>query len=325
VEDLMRINRLALGAVLGILVAAGPASAQQWPEKPVRLLVPFAPGGGTDIQARLLTGALQRATGQTFIVDNRTGANGLIATQIVVDAPADGYTVLFTSGSISAVTTLYAKRMKFNPLTDLASVTWLSSTPLVLSLHPSVPAKSVKELVGLARRSGNMNAGGNTVGSTAHLSAEMLNQMAGLKSQVINYRGGGPATIALISGETDYIFATAPSIIPHLRSGKAKAIAVSTPKRSVFFPDLPTMNSTYPGFETDNWYAVFLPKNTPKPIVDRLSAELRKAQATDEVKKFMVQEALESVSSTPEELTAMFKRDVEKYAKVIAAANIHAD
>lgn len=321
----MRIERLIPTCVAAIALSGLPAIAQQWPEKPVRLLVPFAPGGGTDVQARLLTAALQKSTGQSFIVDNRTGANGLIATQLAVDAPADGHTVLFTSGSISAVTTLYAKRMKFNPLTDLAAVSWLSSTPLVLSLHPSVPAKSVKELVALAKRTGTMNAGGNTVGSTAHLSAEMLNQMAGLKSQVINYRGGGPATIALISGETDYIFATAPSIIPHLRSGKAKAIAVSTPKRSVFFPELPTMNSTYPGFETDNWYAVFLPKNTPKAIVDRLSGELRKAQATEEVKKFMVHEALESVSSSPDELTAMFKRDIAKYAKVIAAANIQAD
>lgn len=321
----MNVERLILGAAVAAALAAAPAAAQQWPEKPVRLLVPFAPGGGTDIQARLLTAALQKSTGQPFLVDNRTGASGLIATQIVVDAPADGYNVLFTSGSISVVATLYAKRMKFNPLTDLAPVSWLSSTPLVLSLHPSVPAKSVKDLVALAKRSGSMNAGGNTTGSTAHLSAEMFNQMAGVKSQVVTYRGSGPATIALISGETDYIFATAPSIAPHLRSGKAKAIAVTTPKRSSFFPDLPTMNTYYPGFETDNWYAVFLPKNTPKAVVERLNAELRKAQGTEEVKKFLVQEALEAVSSTPEELTTMFRRDIEKYAKVIAAANIRAE
>lgn len=321
----MRIQRILGIAAASFALAAAPAWAQQWPSKPVRLIVPFAPGGGTDVQARLLTAALQKSTGQSFIVDNRTGASGLIATQLVVDAPADGYTVLFTSGSLSVVATLYAKRMKFDVLTDLAPVSWLSSTPLVLSLHPSVPAKTVKDLVALARRTGTMNAGGNTVGSTAHLSAEMFNQMAGLKSQVITYRGGGPATIALISGETDYIFATAPSIIPHIRSGKAKAIAVTTAKRSPFFPDLPTMNSFYPGFETDNWYAVFLPKNTPKAIVDRLNAELRKAQATEEVKRFMAQEILESVGSSPEELTAMFKRDIDKYAKVIASANIRAE
>lgn len=320
----MRMMRILIAAAFA--AAAGAAGAQQWPTKPVRLIVPFAPGGGTDVQARLLTAALQNSTGQSFIVDNRTGASGLIAYHLLIEQPADGYTVLFTSGSISVVSTLYASRMKFDPLTDLTPVTWLSSTPLVLSLHPSVPAKSPKELIALARRMGvsSMNAGGNTFGSTAHLSAELFNQMAGLKSQVITYRGGGPATVALISGETDYIFATAPSIAPHLRSGKAKAIAVSTAKPSQFFPELPTMNSVLPGFESDNWYAVFLPKGAPKAIVDRLHAELVKAQNVEAVKKFSLRENLEAVNSSPQELTAKFKADIERYAKVIKAANIKA-
>lgn len=318
----MRITMIA--ATVAFAAGAGGALAQQWPTKPVRLIVPFAPGGGTDVQARLLTAALQNSTGQSFIVDNRTGASGLIAYHLLIEQPPDGYTVLFTSGSISVVSTLYASRMKFDPLTDLTPVTWLSSTPLVLSLHPSVPAKSPKELIALAKKMGisSMNAGGNTFGSTAHLSAELFNQMAGLKSQVITYRGGGPATVALISGETDYIFATAPSIAPHLRSGKAKAIAVSTPKPSPFFPELPTMNSVLPGFETDNWYAVFLPKGAPKAIVDRLHAELVKAQSVEAVKKFAQRENLEPVNSSPQELTAKFKQDIERYAKVIKAANI---
>jgi tripartite-type tricarboxylate transporter receptor subunit TctC len=323
----MSSSRFAVAALIAAWVAAPtPTTAQQWPEKPVRMLVPFAPGGGTDIQARLLSAVFQKSMGQTFIIDNRTGASGLIATQLLVDSPADGYTLLFTSGSISVVTTLYAKRMKFSPLADLAPVSWLSSTPLVLSLHPSVPAKSVRELVALAKaKPGIMNAGGNSVGSTAHLSAEMLNQMTGIKSTVITYRGGGPAVIALISGETDYIFATAPSIMPHLKSGKAKALAVTTAKPSSFFPELPTMTSIYPGFESDNWYAMFFPKNTPKPIVDKMNAEIKKALGNEEVRKFMRQEALDQVASSPEELTAMFKRDIEKYAKVIKFANIRLD
>lgn len=314
-------------AALAVLCAVSlPAGAQQWPDKPVRLLVPFAPGGATDIQARILSGVFQKNMGQTFIIDNRTGASGLIATQLTVDSPPDGYTLLFTSGSLSAVVTLYAKRMKFNALTDLAPVSWLSSTPLVLSVHPSVPVRTPKELIDLAKRKpGTMNAGGNTVGSTAHLSAEMLNQMTGVKATVVTYRGGGPAVIALISGETDFIFATAPSIMPHLKSGKAKGVAVSTPKRSPFFPDLPTMNSVLPGFETDNWYAMFFAKNTPKAIVDRMNGEIRKALFADEIKKIMVAEALETVASSPEELTTMFKRDIDKYAKVIQFANIRLD
>jgi tripartite-type tricarboxylate transporter receptor subunit TctC len=302
--------------------------AQQWPDKTVRILVPFPPGGGTDIQARVLSTAFQKSMGQNFIIDNRTGANGLIATQLTVDAPPDGNTILFTSGSISVVVTLNAKQMKFNIHNDLTPISWISSTPLVLSLHPSVPARSVKDLVALARRASGskpMIAGGNTAGSTAHLTAEMFNQAAGVKSTVVTYRGGGPAVIALISGEIDYIFATAPSVMPHLKSGKAKALAVTTPKRSSAFPELPTMNSIYPGFESDNWYAMFYPKGTPRPIIDKMNAEIRKALGTPEMKAFMPREALDPVASSPEELSALLKREIEKYAKVIQRAGIHTD
>ena len=302
-----------------------PVSAQQWPDKTVRILVPFPPGGGTDIQARVLSTAFQKSMGQNFLIDNRTGANGLIATQLAVDSPPDGNTILFTSGSISAVITLSAKQVKFNAFTDLVPISWISSTPLVLSLHPSVPAKNVKELVALAKRVGASKplvVGGNTAGSTAHLTAEMFNQVAGLNSTVVNYRGGGPAVIALISGETDYIFATAPSIMPHVKSGKAHAIAVSTAKRSSAFPDLPTMNTVFPGFESDNWYAMFYPKGTPRPIVDKMNSEIRKALETPEMKAFMPKEALDPVASSPEELATMFKNEVAKYAKVIQRAHI---
>jgi tripartite-type tricarboxylate transporter receptor subunit TctC len=323
----MRTAACALAAIAAVWVANPmQALAQQWPDKTVRILVPFPPGGGTDIQARLLSVAFQKSMGQNFIIDNRTGAGGLIAGQLAVDSPPDGNTIFFTSGSISVVVTLYANRMKFNVQNDLAPISWISSTPLVLSLHPSVPAKSVKELVALAKRtSGGMNAAGNTAGSTSHLTAEMFNQAVGIKSTVLTYRGGGPAVLALISGEVDYIFATAPSIMPHLNSGKAKALAVTTPKRSSALPDLPTMNSIYPGFESDNWYAMFYPKGTPKPIVDKMNAEIRKALDTPEMRAFMPREALDPVASSPEELSALLTREIEKYAKVIRLANIRLD
>jgi tripartite-type tricarboxylate transporter receptor subunit TctC len=261
--------------------------------------------------------------GQNFIIENRTGASGLIATQIAVDSPPDGYTILFTSGSISAAVILYSKRIKFDVHRDLQPISWISSTPLVLAVHPSVPAKSVKALVALAKRTpGGMNAGGNAAGTTAHLSAEMFNQTVGIKSTVITYRGGGPAVIALISGELDYGFVTAPSIMPHLKSGKARALAVTTPKPASALPDLPTMNSMYPGFESDNWYAMFYPKGTPKPIVNRMNAEIRKALDTPEIKAFLPKEALDPVASNPEELSELLKREIEKYAKVIRLANI---
>jgi tripartite-type tricarboxylate transporter receptor subunit TctC len=309
----------AAAAIAGSL----PAGAQQWPAKNVRILVPFPPGGGTDIQARILSTAFQKSTGQNFIVDNRTGASGLIAAQLAVESPPDGYTILFTSGSISVVATLRAKQMKFNIYEDLVPVSLISSTPLVLSLHPSVPAKSVKQLVALAKRTSTpLNAGGNTSGSTAHLTAEMFNQAVGIKSTVVTYRGGGPAVIALISGEIDYIFATAPSIMPHLKSGRAKALAVTTPKRSSALPDLPTMNSIYPGFESWNWYAMFYPKGTPQPIIDKMNSEIRKALESSEVKDFYPKQALDAAGSSPEELSKLLRSEIAKYAKVIKAAGI---
>jgi tripartite-type tricarboxylate transporter receptor subunit TctC len=311
-------------AALAAVLASPPALSADWPEKPVRILVPFPPGGGTDIQARILSTSFQKSTGQNFIIDNRTGASGLIASQLVVDSPPDGYTILFTSGSISVVATLHAKRMKFDIYKDLMPISLVSETPLVLSLHPSVPVKSVKELVALAKRTKDpMNAGGNTAGSTAHLTAEMFNQMAGLKSTVVTFRGGGPAVIALISGEIDYIFATAPSIMPHIKSGRAKALAVTTAKKSSALPDLPTMNTFFPGLESGNWYAMFYPKGTPKQIVDKMNSEIRKALGSQEVKDFYPKQALDAVGSSPEELTALLKSEIPKYAKVIKAANIH--
>ena len=323
----MRTRALAL-ATLAALWIVNPVQvmAQQWPDKPVRILVPFPPGGGTDIQARLLSVAFQKSMGQNFLIDNRTGAGGLIAGQLAADSPPDGNTILFTSTTISVVVTLYAKRMKFNVQNDLAPISWISSTPLVLSVHPSVPARSVKELVALAKRTpGNLNAAGGTAGSTLRLTAEMFNQVVGIKSTVVTYRGGGPAVIALISGEVEYIFSSAPSIMPHLKSGKARALAVTTPKRSSALPDLPTMDSIYPGFVADQWYAMFYPKGTPRPIVDKLNSEIRKALETPEIKAFLPREALDPVASSPEELSALLKREIPKYAKVIQAANIRVD
>ena len=324
----MKTTAIALAAVVSAVGLSFPVSspAQQWPTKPVRILVPFPPGGGTDIQARLLSTAFQNSTGQNFIIENRTGASGLIATEIAVNSPPDGYTVLFTSGSIAPVTTLFAKRIKFDMFRDLQPISLLSSTPLVLSLHPSVPAKSVKELIALAKRPGiKMNVGGNTAGTTAHLAAEMFNQRFGLKSTVVTYRGGGPAVIALISGEIDYIFATAPSIMPHVQTGRAKAYAVTTKTRSSALPDLPTMDSMFPGFVSYNWYAMFYSKGTPRPIVDKMNAEIKTAMNSAELKAFLPKQALDTVAGSPEELASFFKEEVEKYAQVIKAANIRVE
>ncbi|HET7595548.1 MAG TPA: tripartite tricarboxylate transporter substrate binding protein [Burkholderiales bacterium] len=304
------------------LGSAGAAMAQAWPTKPVRIIVPFGAGGGTDIQARLLAKYFNDSMKQTFIVDNRAGAGGLIGAELAVQSPPDGNTILFTTASLSVNVTLYAKRIKFDPLKDLAPVSWISSTPLVLIEHPSVPAKSVKELVALAKKTGKMNAGSNGAGTTSHLSIEMLKQATGINVAHVPYKGGGPAAAALLSGEVDFLFATGPVAMQHMKAGKVRGLAVTTKKKSSAFPDLPTMDSIYPGFESDNWYAMFFPKGTPKAIVDRLNTEIGKALKTKELQDFYAREALDAVVSTPAELEANFKREIARYAKIIKAGNI---
>lgn len=305
------------------LVVSAMATAQNWPEKPVRIIVPFPAGGGTEIQARVLGAKFHDYTRQTFLVDIRAGASGLIGADLAVSSPPDGYTLLFTTATLSINTTLYGSRMKFSPVNDLAPVSWIASTPLVLVTHPGVPAKSVKELVALAKKNpGYMTGGINVPGSTSHLSAEMLKQMGGLEAVLVPFRGGGPAIISLMSGEIDFLFATGPVASVQRKTGKVRALAVTTAKKASAFPDLPTINTFLPGFESDNWYAMFFPANTPRNIVEKMQEMIVKALQTPEVRGFMEREGLDPVGSTPEELGAQMKREIVKYAEVIRKGNI---
>jgi tripartite-type tricarboxylate transporter receptor subunit TctC len=313
-------------AAVTIAMAAGPAAhAQTWPVKPVRVIVPFAPGGGTDIQARLLAKAFHDSMGQTFVIENRAGASGIIGAELAVRAPADGYTILFTTASLAVNVTLYGKRVKFDAIKDLAPVSWISSTPLVLVVHPSVPAKTPQQLVALAKKGGNLNAGSNGAGTTSHLSIEMLKQLTGVKVAHIPYKGGGPSMAALVSGETDFNFATGPVAAPQIKSGRVRGLGVTTAKKSSAFPDLPALTTIFPGLESDNWYAMFFQAGTPKPIIDKLNSEIAKALKTKEIIEFMPREALDPVASSPEELAANFKREIDRYAKIIKAGNIKLD
>jgi tripartite-type tricarboxylate transporter receptor subunit TctC len=315
----------AVGAAVAAagLLASISAAAQAWPVKPVRIIVPFGPGGGTDIQARVLTTVFHEHTGQSFIIENRTGASGLIGAEIAANAPPDGYTILFSTATLTINTTLYGSRMKVDPAKDLAPISWLTSTPLVLVVHPSVPAKSVKQLVSLAKsRPGFLNSGINVPGSTSHLSAEMLKQRAGIDAVIVPYKGGGPAITALMSGEIDYLFCTGPVAAANLKSGRIRALAVTTAKQASAFPDLPTMNTFYDGFESDNWYAMWFPAGTPADIVGKMNALIIKSMQNGKVRQFMVSEGLDPVGSTPQELAAQIKREIVKYAEVIRKGNI---
>ncbi|HYC46569.1 MAG TPA: tripartite tricarboxylate transporter substrate binding protein [Burkholderiales bacterium] len=311
-------------AIAASVALAYPAAAlADWPAQPVRIIVPFSTGGGTDIQARLLADAFSRSTGQNFIVDNKPGASGLVGAQLVESAAADGYTVLFTSATIAINPTLYGKRWTVHPLEDLEPVSWITSAPLVLITHPTVPAKTVPELIALAKKQPNyLNNAINTPGSTSHLAAEMLKQKVGIEVTLVPFKGGGPAVRSVVAGETDFLFATGPSAAPFIRSGRVRALAVTTPKRSSAFPDVPTMSTFYPGFEADNWYAMFFRKGTPQEAVTRLSSEIRKALDSPQVKKFMARESLDPVGSTPDELRAQVKREIAKYGNVIRVGQI---
>jgi tripartite-type tricarboxylate transporter receptor subunit TctC len=324
-ETEMRIRKVAVATSVSLaaLLYSPAGYSDTYPHGPVHIIVPFSAGGGIDIQARALADSFFKSMHETFIVDNRPGASGLIGAQLTVDEPADGYTILFTTATLAINPTLYGKRWTVDPLKDLAPVSWIASAPLVLIVHPSVPAHSVRELIALAKKTpGRFNVAIHTPGSTSHLSAEMLRQREGLDVTLVPFKGGGPAVVSVVSGETDFLFATGPSAAPFIRSGQVRALAVTTAKKSSAFADLPTMNTIYPGFESDNWYAMFVRAGTPSEIIQKLNAEIRKAIATTQVKEFMAHEGLDPVGSTPEELSAQLKREIAKYAEVIRKGHV---
>jgi len=307
---------------LGTIMTAANALAQSWPSKGVRIVVPFGAGGGTDIQGRLLGKKFYESMGQTFVVDNRSGVAGLTGADIVAKAPPDGYTLLFTTASLAVNVSLY-KNLPFDPVKDLVPVSWVSSAPLVLVVHLSVPARNVRDLIALAKRSAvRMNVASNGSGTTSHLALEMLRQMARVEVAHIPYKGSGPSIIALLSGEVDFHFGNALAVQPFIKQGKVRPLAVTTRKRSSAFPDLPTMDSIHPGFESDNWYAMFLPAGTPQEIVSKLNAEILKALKAPDLREFITKEGGDLVGSSPEELAKYFQREVAKYAKLIKAGNI---
>lgn len=309
-----------------LLLAAGAALAQQaWPVKPLRMIVPFATGGGTDIQARLFSAKLQPLLGQQVIVDNRTGAGGNIGAELVAKSPADGYTVLFQSASLAVNASLYSK-LNYNAMRDFAPVMLVSSTPLILVVHPSVPSKNVKELVALAKtKPGVFNFGSNSTGTTSHLAAELLKTMTGTKMTHVPYKGSGQAVIALASGEIDMLFTTILAALPHMETGRMRALAVTTLKRWPSLPNIPTVDETLKGFESDNWYGMFFPAKTAPAIINRFHTEMMKVLNDADVKKLMENQGAIALGTSPDEMTAYLKSEIEKYAKVIKASGARAD
>jgi tripartite-type tricarboxylate transporter receptor subunit TctC len=303
-------------AMLWALVA-GAAGAQPYPAKPIRLIVPFAVGGGADILGRLFGAKLYEQLGRTVVVDTRAGAGGNLGAELTAKSPPDGYTVLFTTNSMAVNVSLYPK-LGYNALTDLVPVALVATVPLILVVHPLVPARSVKELIAVARkRPGGLNFGSNGSGTTSHLSGVLLGDLAKISITHIPYKGAGAVMIALLGGEVDMGFVGAVGATPHLKSGKLRALAVTTAQRSSALPDIPTMASMYPGFETDAWYGFFVPAGTPAPVVARLDEEIQKAQRAPDVRAAMARDGAEPTSLGPDKFPAFFRREVEKYAKLV--------
>jgi tripartite-type tricarboxylate transporter receptor subunit TctC len=315
----------AVAVALAVTAIAAPAQAQDYPTKPIRMIVGFAPGGGTDTTARPIAQKLGEILGTQVIVDNRPGAAGNIATEIVTKANPDGYTILMgTIAALSINPSLYEK-LSFDPDKDLAPVTQAVDSTNILSLHPSVTAGSVKELIALAK-SKSLSYGSSGVGGTGHLAGELFNVMSGTKLVHIPYKGGGPAMVDLVAGQVQVVFATAASAVPQIKSGRIKGIAVTTLKRSALMPELPTIaEGGLAGYDANNWYGLLVPAKTPRAIIDRLNKETVKVLNMPELKTFLSNQGLDAAPSTPEAFGAYIKSERIKWAKVVKASGAKAE
>jgi tripartite-type tricarboxylate transporter receptor subunit TctC len=315
---------LALGSVGCVVHAQSPA---RFPVKPVRIVVPYPPGGPIDMLTRPLAQKLNEGMSNPVVVDNRAGANGIIGIDHVAKSPADGYTmVVGSAGSFAINPNVYAK-LPFDVVRDFAPVSLFATVPELLVVHPSLPVKSVKELVALAKaRPKQLNYGSSGIGGTPHLAVELFKQAAGMDIVHVPYKGMGPATMDLIAGQVQVAFADLPVLLQHTKIGKLRALAVSTPKRSTNLPDVPTMaESGFPKINIMNWYALFAPANTPKDIVATLNSETAKVVARSDMKTFVQEQGGAAVSNAPAELGTLLRAELDMWGKVVKTAGVKLD
>lgn len=309
-----------------LLTFSWPAAAQQdYPSRPIRIILPFSPGAGTDLLARLLSQRFHAAWGQAVTVDNRTGAGGNIGADLVAKSAPDGYTLLMTTASVTVNVTLYPK-MPFSLQKDLAPITLVGSAPIVVVVHPSVPARTIQELLVLAKaRKDGLNYGSNGTGTTSHLAGELLKQVSGARLTHIPYKGASAAMTALLSGEVEMGFPSTTSARPLIGAGKVRGLAVTTKRRSSVLPDLPTVDSIYPGFDVDNWFGLWAPAGTPPAIIAKVQAEVVKSLQHQDLKTYMQREGAEAVGNSSAEFAAFIAREIEKFAKIVKASGAKPD
>ncbi len=309
------------------LLMALPAAAQTFPTKPIRILIAQAPGSATDNVSRVLSSRLAEQLGQQLIIEARPGAGGAVGTEAAARAPADGYTLFMANNSTHGSNPAVYKKLPYDAIRDFSPIILIASTPYVLTAHPSLPVRSVKELVAFAKkRPGELNFGSAGNGSTHHLSGELLNMMAGIKLVHVPYKGTTPALTGLLSGEVSVMFFTVVGIEPHAKTGRARVLAVTTPKRSALLPDLPTMaEAGFPGFEVTSWFGLLAPAGTPAAIITRINAETTKALALPEVGAALKKLGFDAVGGTPEQFAAHIKSEVERFTKLVKATGITVD
>ena len=319
-----RLGIAIIASAVALALAASHASAQKkdaYPTKPIRMIVPFAPGGGTDIVARAMAQKLTESLGQSVVVDNRAGGGGTIGAETAVRSLPDGYTLAMVSGSYAANAALF--KLPYDPVNDVTPISLIGETGFLVSLHPSVSAKTIKELVALAKaKPGGLNYASTGTGGITHLATELFDTMTEVKMTHIPYKGTGPALIDLLGGQVQIMFGALPAMVPQHKVGKLRGIAVTTSKCSGAVPDVPTVGETVPGYEAILWYAFFGPRNLPKEIVTRLNTEIAKAISTPEMKERMAGEGLEPAGGPPSQFGDVLKRDVPKWTKVVKDANI---
>ena len=317
----MKNSTIALAVLAAI--AALPAAAQTYPNRPIRLVVPSSPGGGTDITGRIVANKLSEQLGQQVVVDNRAGAGTIIGIEIAAKAPPDGYTLLMGLSTLAINPSMYAK-LPYDALRDLAPISLAVLSPNILTVHPSVPAKTVKEFIALAKaKPGTITFGSAGQATSPHLSGELLKVLAKIDIVHVPFKGSGQSVISSISGEIAANFPSVPTAIPYIKAGKLRGLGVTRAKRTAALPDVPSIaEAGVPGYEATQWFGMLAPAGTPRPIIDRLNHEMVKLLKSPEVRDRLIADGTDPAPTTPEEFGAYIKSETEKWTKVIKAAGI---
>jgi len=315
------LNKIAAASLCAGLAVAGAAHGQQYPVKPVRVIVPFAPGGGSDITARVFSNKLSEYLGQQFVVDNRGGAAGLIGMELTARAPADGYVIMMMSASFSATSAV--QQPAFDPINNIIAVAEFGYTPFVLTVHPSLPSKTTKELIALARTTkGGLSYAGTGTGGATHLATELFSSMAKIKMVAIQYKSTGAAMADLLSGQVPVIVGSLLPVTPHLSTGKLRALAVTTAKRWHTLPNVPTVAETVPEYEVVLWFGTMTPRGTPQPVIERLNAAINKALGDPAVKKILEGDGMLPSGGTPQQFNERIRKDYDRWTRVVKEAGL---